>query len=255
MDGHIGPGASRNADPPHQRARGGAAEYWGKPCLNTSMIDWNLLMLKIKENWVEKAPPKIRDKISNIWDEPILLVFFPSTSQEQYIKSRWKMSCPKTNKKHNKVFWHKIFSGLGTISPCLCQTKTKLRLKKVFSEMWLVFGCRMQIWEWCPLHETFLLAQNDIGGRKGGVKQKFKGRARPIWQGGYDGRLSSCEPCHRAPGEWLSHKVQGARCTGDQCPRKLIRLQRILVDKSKSCGQFRSETTRKANGQIVSGQL
>ena len=35
---------------------------------------------------------------------------------------------------------------------------------------------------------------------------------------------------------------------------KLLRLLRILVDKSKSHGQFWSETTRKASGQIVSGQ-
>ena len=35
---------------------------------------------------------------------------------------------------------------------------------------------------------------------------------------------------------------------------KLLRLLRILVDKSKSRGQFWSETTRNASGQIVSGQ-
>ena len=29
---------------------------------------------------------------------------------------------------------------------------------------------------------------------------------------------------------------------------------KLLVDKSKSCGQFWSKTTRKASGQIVSGQ-
>ena len=44
-------------------------------------------------------------------------------------------------------------------------------------------------------------------------------------------------------------KVQDYQGSG-----KLLRLLRILVDKSKSRGQFWSETTRKASGQIVSGQ-
>ena len=50
----------------------------------------------------------------------------------------------------------------------------------------------------------------------------------------------------RTPGPGAGPWVQGSG--------KLLRLLRILVDKSKSRGQFWSETMRKASGQIVSGQ-
>ena len=43
--------------------------------------------------------------------------------------------------------------------------------------------------------------------------------------------------------------------TTDQCPRKWLRWLRILTDKSKSCGQFWPETTRKTNGQTANGQF
>ena len=55
-------------------------------------------------------------------------------------------------------------------------------------------------------------------------------------------------PSHFSNVSVLSHPRQ------NQGSGKLLRLLRILVDKSKSRGQFWSETTRKASGQIVSGQ-
>ena len=53
--------------------------------------------------------------------------------------------------------------------------------------------------------------------------------------------------------------VQASRGAGPPGREGLLQPQgvpgfRILVDKSKSHGQFWSETTRKASGQIVSGQ-
>ena len=69
-------------------------------------------------------------------------------------------------------------------------------------------------------------------------------------EGGPDGPLLQ-EPGHDAAGAG-EEEAPGDR--HGQGSGKLLRPLKILVDKSKSRGQFWSETTRKASGQIVSGQ-
>ena len=59
--------------------------------------------------------------------------------------------------------------------------------------------------------------------------------------------------CHAQCAAWGNREPPRSPCR--QGPRKSVRLERIFLDKSKSCGQFWSETTCKTNRQAVSGHL